>query len=184
MYEFVAGRLVDQDHDHFPSYIDPLNNVPGNRRAYAYFFSYGANGYDPNDDNGYGHNFDGSTSVDDAADFEQDAISGSPSIFTQWGYQTTFPLSTGSTGIAVSPAPNPYTTTATAGTTVSYVNPTTFQIISSGQDGYWGPGGTYSGAGGPTLPPIYSTTPGNANGITDRSRENDNITNFTTSRIN
>ena len=55
-YEFNNGRLIDQDGDGMPSYIDPLNIVPGSRRGYAYFCSYGTNSYDPNDVNGYGHN--------------------------------------------------------------------------------------------------------------------------------
>ena len=64
-YEFVGGRLVDLDGDHIPSYLDPLDVTQGNRRAYAYFASYGVNGYDPNDINGLGHNT--STAIESVA---------------------------------------------------------------------------------------------------------------------
>ncbi len=182
MYDFVSGRLFDQDGDGIPSYIDPLNNTPGSRRTYAYFFSYGANAYDPNDDNGFGHKFDGT--ADDAGDFEVDDTLAA--TYTEWGFQVGFPTSSGTSPYyAISPAPNPYTTGLTEGTTVSWVNPTTFQLISSGQDGFWGPGGTYSGTGaGPSLPAISSATPGNTNGLTIRVRENDNLTSFSGGRLN
>ncbi len=52
-YEFNLSRLLDQDGDTFPSYLDPLDL--SQTRAYAYFASYGTNSYDPNDDNGNGH---------------------------------------------------------------------------------------------------------------------------------
>jgi general secretion pathway protein G len=183
-YEFVAGRLIDQDGDGFPSYIDPINVTPGSRRSYAYFFSYGSNAYDPNDVNGYGHSFDQSGVSNDAADFEID--DDSTDTFTEWGFQVGFPTSSG-TGpyAAVSPAPNPYTTGPSSSGNVSWVNPTTFQIICSGQDGYWGLGGTYAGqSSGAGSLPINTSDPGNVHGITNRVRENDNLSNFTPGRLN
>ena len=184
-YEFVSGRLIDQDGDGFPSYIDPLNTVAGSRRAYAYFFSYGANAYDPNDVNGYGHSFDQSGTASDAGDFEvDDNLAGT---FTEWGFQVGYPLSTGTSGVAVSPAPNPYLSSAsvTTGGAVSWINPASYQILCAGQDGFWGPGGTYtsSGSGGNNLP-IPASNPPNTNGLTNRVRENDNLTNFSGGRLN
>jgi general secretion pathway protein G len=182
-YEFSAGRLIDQDGDGIPSYIDPLNTTPGSRRAYAYFFSYGSNAYDPNDDNGYGHRYDGS--MDDASDFETDDTVAA--TYTEWGFQVGFSVGGSTTPpyYAISPAPNPYTTGPTEGSSISWINPTTFQLICSGQDGYWGPGGTYVGSGtGASLPAIGGTTPGNQNAITVRVRENDNLTSFSGGRLN
>src|SRR5262249_40963496 len=50
MFEFKADRLIDDDGDGIPGYIDSLG-IQDNGRYYAYFFSYGSNGYDPNDVN-------------------------------------------------------------------------------------------------------------------------------------
>ncbi len=191
-YEFVVGRLVDQDGDNIPSYIDPLNTVAGNRRSYAYFFSYGSNAYDPNDVNGFGRISDGSNTVADAADFEvDDDTAGS---FSERGFIVGFATTSSASNYAVSPAPNPYTTGAPALGNVAWVNPTTFQLFSCGQDGYFGLGGTYGGSSsGAAVLPIYPVTavppstlydPGNINGISNRIRENDNITSFSGGRLN
>ena len=49
-YEFNGSRLLDDDLDGIPGYLDPLGS--GNSGTYyAYFASYGASGYDPNDVN-------------------------------------------------------------------------------------------------------------------------------------
>jgi prepilin-type N-terminal cleavage/methylation domain-containing protein len=182
-YEFVVGRLIDQDGDGFPSYVDPINTVPGSQRSYAYFFSYGANSYDPNDVNGYGHSFDQSGVSSDAGDFEVD--DDATGTFTEWGFLVGFATSSTTANFAVSPAPNPYTTGPSSSGNVAWVNPTTFQIICSGQDAEWGLGGTYSGsAGGAGVLPISVTDPGNVNGIANRVRENDNLTNFSGGRLN
>jgi hypothetical protein len=175
--------LIDQDGDGFPSYIDPLNIAPGSQRPYAYFFSYGANSYDPNDVNGYGHSFDQSGVSSDAGDFEVD--DDSTGTYTEWGFLVGFATSSTTANTAVSPAPNPYTTGPSSSGNVAWINPTTFQIISSGQDADWGLGGTYSGsAGGAGILPISVSDPGNINGITNRIRENDNLTNFSGGRLN
>ena len=58
------------------------------------------------------------------------------------GYSVAFPVQNG----CVSPSPNPYTSTFTASSAgvTTFLNPQTFQIISSGIDGLYGVGGQYS----------------------------------------
>ena len=84
---------------------------------------------------------------------------------------------------------NPYTSTTTAPTTgvTTYLNPQTFQIISSGIDGQYGVGGQYSpDATGEALPldPNSNFPKGiylpyvNTTDATIRIRERDNVTNF------
>jgi prepilin-type N-terminal cleavage/methylation domain-containing protein len=182
-YEFVVGRLIDQDGDNIPSYIDPINSVQGSRRSYAYFFSYGSNSYDPNDVNGYGRAFDLSNTLADAGDFETD--DDSTGTYSTWGFLVGFPTTSTTANFAVSPSPNPYTTGPSSSGNVAWVNPTTFQLICSGQDGFFGLGGTYAGkSGGAGVLPISATDPGNINAISVRVRENDNITNFSGGTLN
>jgi hypothetical protein len=81
----------------------------------------------------------------------------------------------------MSAAPNPYTTGAALPNNgfASFVNPNSFQIITAGGDGYFGPGGTYAGEiAGEKLPadPPDST-------VDLRSRERDNISNFSRGRL-
>ena len=87
---------------------------------------------------------------------------------------------------SVSPAPNPYTSVSTApfnaSTYVSttFLNPQSFQIISSGVDGTYGVGGLYSPDLSEALP--YDTTlPYSYNNLERhgiRVFERDNVTNF------
>jgi len=176
-YEFNNGRLIDQDGDHIPSYIDPVNATPGSRRAYAYFSSYGTNGYDPNDVNGYGH-IDPLTTYE----FEEDG-----STYVERGFAVGFPVydSTGTlASLAVSPGPNPYTSGPPATGNVSWFNGNSFQILAAGADGYWGLGGTYhaNGGGAGRLPILANAAdPGNIHsddGTGVRLREADNLSNF------
>jgi general secretion pathway protein G len=182
-YEFNNSRLIDQDGDQIPSYIDPINIVPGSRRGYAYFVSYGVNGYDPNDVNGYGH------IQSPVYELEEDL-----STTVERGFLVNFPVTGSHAPLAVSPGPNPYTSGPAATGTVSWFNPTSFQIICAGQDGYWGLGGTYSASGGaqgrlpilPAPPAGPPNDPGNINaddttGV--RLREADNLTNFSGGRL-
>ena len=181
-FEFNNGRLLDQDGDHIPSYLDPLDQVTGSHRSYAYFSAYGTNQYDPNDVNGNGHT--------EAFEKEDD-----DTTFVERGFSVFFPTSSGSPYYAKSPAPNPYTTgaaalgsTGTAATgAISWYNPNSFQLISSGQDRLWGLGGTYLSTSSSNAPlPLDSTDPGLVH-TTDtpglRQRENDNITNFSGGRL-
>ena len=173
-YEFNNGRLIDQDGDHIPSYIDPLDNTPGNRRSYAYFASYGNNTYDPNDVNGYGHVFD--------PNYEKEE---DDSTYVERGFQVGFPP-----GSVISPGPNPYTSGNPSSGTQSWINPNSFQIICAGQDRLFGLGGTYAqtsltGTGKLPILPVASD-PGNINSDNTtgvRLRESDNITNFSAGRL-
>jgi prepilin-type N-terminal cleavage/methylation domain-containing protein len=178
-YEFNLGRLQDLDNDHFPSYLDPINTTTGSRRAYAYFSSYGTNSYDPNDVNGYDHN----PIPSDPIDYEPDPNGTS---IAEWGFTVGLPVVNSAGAVsnyAVSPAPNPYTSGPSAASTVSWINPNSFQIIYCGQDQLWGYGGAFIqsgiGAGGPL--PLLS---GNVNADTSRVQENDNLTNFSGGRLN
>ncbi len=88
-------------------------------------------------------------------------------------------------------APNPYTSTLSVGSPVTYQNAQSFQIISSGLDGLYGVGGQFvsstTTSAAIALPPnlgntFYgSTTGGSLSAETDqtvRQREGDNLTNF------
>ena len=183
LFEFVPSRLFADPNDTYgsgiPGYYDSLGSQPGGASGlnfYAYFSAYGNGNYDPND-----VNFP-----------ELDANSSGP---IGLHYQVTFliPNSTGNVNIASSPAPNPYTSSLTIagiGTpTVTYLNPQSFQIISSGIDGLYGVGGQYGGSSSTSatannpLPmdttdtSVYiNTSP--VNDATVRQREGDNLTNF------
>ncbi len=174
-FGFVTGRLFDQDGDHFPSYIDPININPGSRIGYAYFSSYGTNSYDPNDVNGYGRSV--------SSEFETNDFG-----YAEWKFLVGFPTSSGTSApfYAVSPAPNPYTAGPSAAGVVSWVNPNGFQILSCGEDGLWGSGGTYvqNGAGSNGSLPSPVGDAGNVNGETNRIPENDNLSNFSAGRLN
>lgn len=177
LFEFSPGRLLDVYNDNlpvkpptlengFPSYIDPLSDA-NDPRPYAYFSSYGNNGYDANDDNSaqYGNN---------GSSIEYDDTSPPPSVVGR-GFVR------GSNGY-LSGAPNPYTNgnpVPTGGAPVSWVNPQSFQLISAGVDRQWGYGGGYEANSNEKLP-IY---PGESLLSTTRKREDDNLTNFTGGKI-
>jgi general secretion pathway protein G len=191
---YSAGGFGDPQ---IPGYMDTLGNesvnlslIPnttftgfymdtsaGMVNFYAYFSSYGNGGYDPND-----VNFT-----------ESDAGGNSPIGLT---FHVPFPVP-GATwpNSSASPAPNPYTSALTAqfNTTTTpptplpttYLNPQSFQIISSGIDGLYGVGGQYSPDNTGESLPLDRTTDPNGNGpyvntsdVTIRTRERDNITNF------
>jgi general secretion pathway protein G len=149
-FEFDADRLVDDDFDGVPGYIDPLGKST-DARYFAYFSSYGGSGYDPNDVN---------LSLNEPGN--------AGNLFS-----TSFPLSDG-TRRTTSPLPNPYTSSlpvAVGEKPATFHNAQSFQIISAGRDRNYGPGGQYTDStnGGDRL---------TAAGGTDASRERDNITNF------
>jgi general secretion pathway protein G len=176
LFEFAPGRLQDvfntkgngpSAQNGFPSYVDPVSssNEP---HTYAYFSSYGNNGYDPNDDNSA---FNGDSNLGMK---ETDDTGGA--IFRS--FQVAFPIGGTASRIATSGAPNPYTAgNPLPGTTgLAYQKPQSFQIISAGRDGQWGYGGGYDSNSTSTKLPIYSGEPAAAAGI--RQRENDNVANF------
>jgi len=202
-YDFNPGRLfLDPSNvslggklnPGIPGYYDTLNGGPpsdvgpptyltgsGPVNFYAYFSAYGNGNYDPNDVNFY----------------ETDQNTSNPTGPIDLYYWVNFPTSGGTatagnntTYVALSPSPNPYTTTLTAGSpsgTVTYQKPQTFQIISAGTDGLYGVGGQYvqQSTSSSTVPlPFDSVNSYNGGtGATEtdsgiRQREFDNLTNF------
>ena len=167
MFEFNSGRLLVVSSHGIPGYVDTFNGASSNPSFYAYFSTNLGNGYDPNDCNGN----------------EQDGNG------TQIALQfiTGFPVYSGGTAshLTLSPAPNPYTSSAPAGTvqTVSFQNSQSFQIISPGADGSYGVGGLYTptATGGGALPAENTGSANPYSNSTDpglRNTERDNLTNF------
>lgn len=180
-FEFNAGRLYADPHNTsmngqnpgIPAYYDSLGNstpspAPTALNFYAYFSSYGNALYDPNDVN-FAY-----------TSYEADAFLAAPVGLTFYlrGAQ------------AISPAPNPYTTTLTVTTTgtVTYQKPQTYQIISAGVDGLYGVGGQFMASTTPGTGSSTNPLPFDANhtyagssltaDASIRKRENDNLTNF------
>jgi prepilin-type N-terminal cleavage/methylation domain-containing protein len=184
LFEFNPGRLFLDPNTQtsatvpgIPGYYDSLNNAvpaPGGGTTlnfYAYFSAYGNSGYDPND-----VNF-----------LETDANNNGP---IGLGFQTSFGTFK-ALNFCSSFAPNPYTSTLSVGIPVTFINPQTFQIISSGIDGLYGVGGQFNSntASASTVPLPFDATntfAGSTMGkslsadtdLTIRQRENDNLTNF------
>jgi general secretion pathway protein G len=120
-HEFNAERLVDADSDGFPEFLDSL----GTLKPIAWFKAEGNAGYDPNDCN-----------------LPEPDTSGAVPVVTR-RFRVSFTNAAGGRDVQ-SPAPNPYTTNpANTGTTTSWHKPTSFQFISAGADGLYGPGGRY-----------------------------------------
>ena len=195
-YEFVVGRLIDNDGNGIPSYLDPLDLSPGNRRAYAYFSAYGVNGYDPNDVN-YLERQDITLVPQYEREDDPTDPTSSDTILVERGFLVSFPvLASGSTTAAtyaVSSAPNPYTSGAPGATPVAWQNPNSYQILCAGADRQWGLGGTYiaNAASGSSLP-VSTSDPAlthkfDADDASPKSsvrlREADNLTNFSSSRL-
>ena len=186
-FEFANNRLVldPADTSGIPGYLDSLGNTPPQATSnplspsttpinfYAYFSAYGNSGYDPNDVNFVSENYDPGSGT-----------------YPELAYHVNFfippavPQGT-PPNPSLSPAPNPYTSVSTApfnaSTYVSttFLNPQSFQIISSGLDGTYGVGGLYSSDLNEALP--YDTTGpylNNSLGAGIRVFERDNVTNF------
>jgi prepilin-type N-terminal cleavage/methylation domain-containing protein len=163
MFEFKGERLIDDDGDGIPGYIDPLGSLDAGR-YYAYFSAHGGGGYDPND-------------VNIARDDDS-------------GLSRPFRVNFANIWIS-SPPPNPYTSSSAApnydksktpsevnAPLAKYHNNETYQIISAGGDRFYGFGGWYTpGSSQATLPDDPPIVAG------DRSKERDNLTNFATSRL-
>lgn len=148
-FEFRADRLKDLDGDGMPSYVDPLGSTS---RPYAYFSGYGNNQYDPNDVN-----------------------LGDDGLPNARGFLAANPL-VGGTNTTLSPAPNPYTSNApippSGVTRASFLNPQSYQIVSAGADGQYGPGGRFSSTG------TGDRLPGDDLAGQARVMEKDNLSNF------
>jgi general secretion pathway protein G len=172
-FDFRGDRLIDDDGDGIPGYVDSLNSGTS-ARFYAYFASYNNGAYDPNDVNW---------------------VDPDPNTLTNLGrvFQATFSVPNGSGGTTnhvSSWAPNPYTSSEpvpTAGGTkvATYQNNNGFQIISAGADGHFGFGGRYDvNTDGSKLP---LNDPANANPSSGdpslRNVERDNLSNFASSRL-
>ncbi|MEW4568749.1 prepilin-type N-terminal cleavage/methylation domain-containing protein [Tautonia sp. JC769] len=150
-FEFRAERLIDDDFDGIPGYIDPLGQGPAGR-YFAYFSSYNGNGYDPNDVN-----------------FNAGAISEPNPVALP--FSVSFPVAGGSAPrVTGSPLPNPYTSSlpvATGNKPATFHQPQSYQIISAGRDRLFGTGGQYTDSG------TGDRLPGGG-----RTRERDNVTNI------
>jgi general secretion pathway protein G len=186
-FEFANNRLVIDPNNPtapgIPGYLDSLGNPAPTANPnpndpinfYAYFSSYGNGGYDPNDVNFF---------------VEQDAQGNRPIRLT---YHVNFPVAGG----CFSGPPNPYTSSPTAlmnGTTplaTTFLNPQSFQILSSGLDGLYGVGGQYSPDNTAESLLFDSSASSCYNGTawvaesdsTLRYRERDNVTNFHAGRL-
>jgi general secretion pathway protein G len=178
-FEWKSDRLIDDDGDGIPGYVDSLATVD-QARYYAYFSAYGQNGYDPND-----VNFS-----------EPDDNATTPTIYRAFrvNFGVPNPLQTSPLipGSISSPAPNPYTSSDTYQPAPSfspaYQNPNTFQIISPGRDRFYGIGGQYLPTStGDRLPfPDPPTGSGPSGEILPggfRNRERENLTNFANSKL-
>ena len=170
-HEFAVQRLADADGDGFLEFLDSL----GTSKPLVYFKAEGGSGYDPND-----------------ANLPEPDTTGAIAAVTR-KFTVGFPTVTaGGWGgrIVISPGPNPYTTNAAnTAITTSWHRPTSYQIISSGADGLYGPGGRYVPAGSAVtvILPLEPQTAGVNNlNTTDadvRSVEKDNIANFTSGTL-
>jgi prepilin-type N-terminal cleavage/methylation domain-containing protein len=174
-FQFVSNRLIDEDGDGIPGYIDPLGTGQpgvGNMHFYAYFVAYANNQYDPNDVNLPEFEPDGGLFAANGVGMRRFRVN--PGILPG-DYSSNDPFA------LASPAPNPYAAgpAMPANGLASFMNPNGFQIISAGSDGYYGPGGSFDAGntGGDKLPLDADTTPDL------RARERDNLTNFSSGRL-
>jgi hypothetical protein len=166
-YEFKANRLVDSDGDGFPAYLDGL----GTDKPIAYFRAEGTSGYDPNDVN-----------------IPESGVIGTPAVAVR-KFRVAFVVTPGQAMTntnreAVSPGPNPYTSSlANTGSTVAWHRQASFQLISAGADGLFGLGGAYQEAKTPRLIPEGGAANTNDPDSGLRSVEQDNLTNFASGRL-
>jgi general secretion pathway protein G len=194
LFEFAPNRLAldplqVQSFGNFwssPGYLDSLSNpaptgLPNAAiNFYAYFVSYGNAGYDPNDVNFSRPNqpLVGEVDVNGAVPF--------------LAYHVGFPIPPlNTTNPALSPPPNPYTSTTTAPfngnvfLSPTYLNPQSFQIISAGIDGLYGVAGQYTPDNTAGALPLDLSTP-SPYSSTDpglRIRERDNVTNIHSGKL-
>lgn len=167
-YDFAGGRLIDLDGDLIPSFMDPLHSGV-DARPYAYFSAYGSNGYDPNDVN--------------FVEPDENATV----LASGRNYTVSFSGNGGSRG-TFSFAPNPYTSTPpvplTAGQAATFLKADSFQIVSAGADGFYGVAGQWLSDSTERMPYdagiAAALSPPNQ---TIRKREQDNLTSFSSSKL-
>lgn len=201
LFEFDSSRLDANKSNGsvFPGYLDSYGKPsdPNFQPFYCYFSSYGGVGYDPDD-------------VDFTGAF---AELDDNSVALKGAFKTanSAPLTGSPVAVVASPSPNPYTndppvpTTSAGGhdtTSLKYPvwqNAQTFQIISAGQDRRFGIGGQYIANGTDRLPFIFVSGPYTANsfqtqqannsvtglslGADARAGEKDNVTNFSSGKL-
>lgn len=177
-YDFKANRLIaDPNHRNgFVGYYDTLgvaSSVAAGTSPlnfFAYFSSYGGSGYDPNDVNFVESDNNGVSPLTCAFNSDSPVYSASGSA----------------SRIAISPSPNPYTTSLTLGGNgvTAWQNRNTFQIISAGADGVYGVGGYFSPASDSERIPLDTKNkPYNSSDGALRLFERDNLTNLSNNRL-
>jgi len=207
-YEFANERLIwtdnDGDLDHFPGYIDSLGSYDDQPPYFTYFSAYNGSGYDPDDVNFTELDSNGTSKMLGAFATNNSAnmayVTGTNYISSPAPnpYLNDLPVATQNGG-------DVDTTAVIANKQRIYQNPNSFQIISPGQDRLYGIGGQYNPkivGGGDKLPWLQSegtgTPPANSGQAAKanetvtktslsgdaRQRENDNLTNFATGRLN
>jgi prepilin-type N-terminal cleavage/methylation domain-containing protein len=155
-----------------PGYIDTIGSTSpttgGQINFYAYFSAYGG-AYDPNDCN-----------------FPEVDLSGNSIALTTAVNFPCFPAGGGSaTNLCASYSPNPYTSSSAApnnGGTAVFQSPNTFQIISSGLNGVFGPGGRWTNSAQESLP-FEGPAIDHTSDASIRQLENDNLSNFNNSKL-
>lgn len=185
LYEFDGSRLVTNSITGMPGYLDSLSSTstPTPQNFYSYFSTNNGSGYDPND-----VNFEGPaaspTYVAQLYQAEADVNLKAP---IGASFLVSFPVYNAAgqvtPSVTQSPSPNPYTSSASAGgSTVTYINGQSFQILSAGIDGQFGIGGLYApNSTTAALPPVGSLTNSTDPGV--RQMENDNLSNFHNGRL-
>ena len=195
LFEFKSTRLGDFDGNGMPEYHDSYGG-DATQGIYYYYSAYSGAGYDPDDDtnsttNGYQEADDSGTIPNIAGGFM------TSNAATPLHPGTTFPARP---DFVSSYAPNPYvlgdfpvpTTGGSADTSNykprPYANPQSFQIISPGPDRLYGIGGAYI-TSAQSANPLPFAVQANTDVTTQtlgtdiRTRERDNITNFSTGRL-
>ena len=166
-HEFLVSRLIDVDGDGMPEYADQLIRD----KPIAYFRS-GNPGYDPNDVN-----------------FPELPLGGTAKSAVRAFRVAHVVAKAKAAGndvrLAISPAPNPYSSSAahqnadeTLVPTVAWHKPNSFQLISPGADGLYGLGGQYDPNKSVKLPAEAGTANTNDTDPGLRDVERDNIGNF------
>jgi prepilin-type N-terminal cleavage/methylation domain-containing protein len=206
LFDFAGSRLVidpASTASGVPGYMDSIggwyNSSTGNPPFYVYFSAYGGAGYDPDDCNMKEPNDDGTIQMIVGAFMTPNAATGMPVMLRpDW---------------VGSPAPNPYVNDTPIPTLANghvdksnfrpraYQNGFTFQIISPGWDRLYGIGGQHDVNASTRLPFVQASAGGykadsaqtqeaNADVTTGmpldlgiRARERDNLTSFSTGRL-
>lgn len=187
---FNEARLFPTANSTMPTGAGPLlcfYDSLGTKRPYAYFSSYEGSGYDPDDVNIPEPDIDGTVNP---------VLGGMQSNNNPLGVTKTTRAD-----IFASPSPNPYlndsplplTSTDTLDLTnsgtkkYSFLQASTFQIISAGYDGLYGIGGHWNPKDPVTVVPFYAAANATATkqtlSLQARQVELDNVANFASSTL-